>query len=61
MVLKEKITELEKQKSQLAAKLKELKIKQAQVLRIKQLIEDIAKLNSSIKSIASEVNSENVK
>ena len=61
MSFKDEITKLEKEKSQLAAKLKELKIKQAQVLRIKQLIEDIAKLNSSIKSIASEVNSENVK
>ena len=58
MGLKEKIAELEKEKSQLAGKLKALKIKQAQVLKINQLKEDIAKLNSDIKTITSEVNIE---
>ena len=55
---KDEITKLEKQKSQLAEILKALKIKQAQVLKINQLKEDITKLNLSIKTITSEVSIE---
>lgn len=55
---KNRIAKLEKEKSELAEKLKALKIKQAQLLKINQLKENIAKLNSDIKTITSEVSKE---
>lgn len=52
---------LEKEKKLLEEKLKELNIKQAQLLRIKQLKDYISQLNSDIALKAKEVNSEIVK
>jgi hypothetical protein len=55
MELEETIKTLEAEKVTLTKKLKTLKLKETQVLKIKQLKDDIAKLNSDIKSVKIEV------
>ena len=58
MDLDKQIKELEAQKQVLEITLKELKIKEAQVLKIKQLKDDISKLNSDIKTVQGKVDIE---
>ena len=55
MDLNEKVKTLEEQKGVLEEKLKALKIKQAQMLKIEQLTINISKLKSDIKTIQDEV------
>ncbi len=56
MDLDKQVKTLEEQKIVLEKELKALKIKQAMILKIKQLTDDISKLNSNIKIIETEVN-----
>ena len=56
MDLNKQVKTLEEQNVVLEEELKQLKIKQAEMLKIKQLNEDISKLNSDIKFIQDEVN-----
>ena len=56
MDLDKQVNTLEEQKIVLEKELKALKIKQAMILKMKQLTDDISKLNSNIKIIETEVN-----
>ncbi len=56
MDLDEQVKILEEQKVVLEKELKELKIKQAMMLKIKQLKGNVSKLNLDIKTIQEEVN-----